>query len=85
MLTPCTACGCCWDDDGYYHYKGEIQQPCRVCRCDTSSQYYLNNHTEIRERQNAAYHADIEAKRKYQREWKRQRRGQAIAQMSNLS
>ena len=79
MLTPCTACGCSWDDDGFYHSNGEIVQPCKVCRCDTASIYYANNLETIREKQRAKYHADLEAKRAYFRTYRQSRRSQASA------
>jgi hypothetical protein len=83
MLTPCTACGCCWDDDGFYHYKGEIQQPCVLCRQDTQSINYWNNRETILAKQRESYHADLERNREFRREQKRQQR--AHAKLSQIS
>ena len=73
-MIPCTSCGCCWTDDGYYRYQGAIQQPCKVCRCDVSSVYYLNHADKVRERNRTAYYQDVERKRTYYREYRRQQR-----------
>ncbi len=83
MLPPvvCTSCGCEWDaEDGYYHTdQDEIIQPCRVCRCDSASIYYVNNAEEIREKKRASYYADLERKRAYYRNYRQQQRSQASA------
>ena len=77
----CTGCGCVWDSDGFYRTaSGEIVQPCRVCRCDTSSVYYSNNAEAVREKKRAAYYADLERKREYYRSYRRaQRQAQSTA------
>lgn len=82
MLPPvaCTTCGCEWDvEDGFYHHGDELIQPCKVCRCDTASIYYVNNGEEIREKKRASYHADLERKRAYYRNYRQQQRSQATA------
>ena len=77
-MTPCTACGAVWDADGYYHTPdGEIVQPCKVCKCDSVSIYYLNNAEQIRERKRQAYYEDVERKRAYYRNYRRQQRAQS--------
>jgi hypothetical protein len=47
----CTSCMCEWDaDEGFYRTAdGAIAQPCKVCRCDSSSVYYWNNAEAVRE------------------------------------
>lgn len=81
LPTPCvcTSCGCEWDAEGFYHSNDEVIQPCKLCRCDTSSIYYANNAEAIREKQRAAYYADLDAKRAYFRNYRQARRTQASA------
>jgi hypothetical protein len=78
-MIPCSACGCCWDESGYYTYKGDIEQPCKECRLDTSSVYYLNNAEQVRERKRQAYYQDVERKREYYRNYRRQQRAATSA------
>lgn len=71
----CTGCGCEWEPEGFYRTaSGEPVQPCKVCRCDTASIYYLRNAERVREKRRADYHAQIEAKRAYYRAYRRQQR-----------
>jgi len=75
-MISCSSCGCCWDESGYYFYKSEVEQPCKECRLNTSSVYYLNHAEEIRERKRQAYYQDVERKRAYYRNYRRQQRAQ---------
>jgi hypothetical protein len=77
MLTPCSACGCVWDESGYYHYKGDIEQPCIECRKDTKSVHYLNNRDRILAQQRESYYAQHEARKAYFRDYRRNQRAQA--------
>lgn len=72
----CTSCMCEWDaDEGFYRTAdGAIAQPCKVCRCDSSSVYYWNNAEAVREAKRTAYYADLEAKRAYYRTYRQARR-----------
>lgn len=79
MEHTCTSCGCCWDETGFYVYRGEIVQPCRECRKDSKSIYYWNNQHAILEAQRQAYYADHEARKAYFRNYRQQRRAQALA------
>lgn len=78
-MIECTSCGCCWDATGYYTHKGAIIQPCIVCRCDTSSVYYVNNAEQVRAKRRERYYADLEATRARERERKRLARAAATA------
>jgi hypothetical protein len=73
----CTSCLCDWTPEGFYTQDGAIVQPCKVCRCDSSSVYYLNNHARIREQQRESYYSNLEAKRAYMRDYMRNRRAAA--------
>lgn len=76
----CTSCLCDWEPEGFYRtHEGELVQPCKVCRCDKSSVYYLNNHQEVRERQNKSYYDNHETRKAYYRDYRRQQRQQANA------
>lgn len=79
MLTPCTACGCSWDADGFYHSNGELVQPCKVCRCDTASIYYTNNAEVIREKKRQSYYDNLDSKREYYRTYRQSKRSQPAA------
>lgn len=70
-MIPCTSCGAVWAADGFYTYKGEIIQPCRICRCDKVSVYYLNNAERLREKRRARYYAQLDKNRAREREYKR--------------
>jgi hypothetical protein len=76
MHIACSSCGCVWDsDEGFYHTAdGEIIQPCKLCRCDRSSIYYLNNAEIVRARRKQKYYADLAASRAYDRQRKRLQR-----------
>lgn len=78
-MVECTSCGCSWDESGYYHCKGELQQPCKECRKDTKSISYLNNRDSILEAQRTAYYSNHEAAKAYYREYRRSQRAQATA------
>lgn len=84
-MIPCTCCGCDYDADGFYYTGGELQQPCKTCRCDQSSIYYYNNAEAVRERRRKNYYADLAANRAKDRNRKRLQRMSAPAQMSVLS
>lgn len=82
MDVICTCCRCSWDEQtGYYHYKGEIAQPCRECRKDTRSIHYLNNREHILDEQRSTYYAQHEAKKAYYRSYRQRQRQQARAQV----
>lgn len=79
-MVKCTCCGCSWDEnDGFYHYKGEIAQPCKECRKNTKSIHYLNNRDRILDEQREAYYSQHEARKAYFRQYRRQTRAQASA------
>lgn len=75
----CTSCLCEWEPEGFYEQDGVAVQPCIVCRCDKSSVYYLNNHQQVRDRQNKAYYQNHDARKAYYRDYRRQQRSQASA------
>lgn len=83
-MTPCSMCGCEFDADGFYYTNGELQQPCKVCRCDQSSIYYYNHAETVRERRRKKYYADLATSRLVDRNRKRQQRASIPAQMSVL-
>lgn len=76
-MVQCTCCGCSWDESGFYHYKGEIAQPCKECRKNTKSIHYLNNRDKILDTQRASYYAQHEARKAYYRSYRRNQRAQA--------
>jgi hypothetical protein len=73
----CTSCLCDWPPEGFYTQNGEPVQPCRICRCDTASIYYLRHAEQVRERKRKAYYDRLEAKRDYYRQYRRRARAQA--------
>jgi hypothetical protein len=77
-VTPCSACGCCWGVDGFYSHDGEIVQPCKECRKDAKSIYYLNNRDSILEAQRTAYYRSHEARKAYYREYRRAQRAATV-------
>jgi hypothetical protein len=86
LPTACTSCGCEYAPDGFYYTNGELEQPCKVCRCDQQSIYYYNNAEAIREKRRNRYYADLAASREKDRNRKRQKSAQQQpAQISVLS
>lgn len=78
-MVTCTACGCSWDESGYYHCKGCLVQPCKECRLDRRSIAYLNNRDRILETRRTAYYDNHEANKAYYREYRRAQRAQPTA------
>jgi hypothetical protein len=79
-MVKCSSCDCCWDaDNGYYHSKGELQQPCKECRKDAKSIRYLNNRDSILEAQRTAYYTNHAEQKEYFKEYRRNQRTQTAA------
>ena len=78
-MTMCTSCGCEWDDSGFYVYDDGIEQPCKECRKDVSSQHYYNHQLEILESRRQAYYDAHESRKAYFRDKRREYRAQQRA------
>lgn len=78
-MYTCTACGCTWDESGFYVYDDGVEQPCKECRKDAKSTYYYNHQLEILEAQRKAYYDDHESRKAYFRDKRREYRAQQRA------
>ena len=73
-MYTCTACGCTWDESGFYVYDGVVEQPCIECRKDESSKHYYNHQLEILEKRRQAYYDNHESRKAYFRDKRREYR-----------